>query len=272
MSHTILITGASTGIGKATALYFGQQGWNVVATMRTPDKADVELKNNTHITILPLDVTDQASIQAAVEQTIQQFGQIDVVLNNAGYGAIGIFEKATAEQIQKQFDVNVFGVMNVTRAVLPQLRQQRSGTIITITSMGGLLTFPLYSVYHGTKWALEGFLESLSFELRPFNINIKLIEPGAIATDFYTRSQDLFANDQLTAYDTYQQTALANTQNAGAGGATPETVAKVIYRAATDSSKRLRYPGSLQAAALLTLRRLLPTRWFMWLVRQSVER
>jgi len=271
MKKTVLITGTSSGIGRSTALYFASKGWNVAATMRTPEK-EKELSKVDGIKLFKLDVTDPASIQSAIEESISVFGGIDVVVNNAGYGGVGVFEAASQEQIQRQFDTNVFGVMNVTRAILPYFRQKKSGTIINVTSVGGLITFPIYSVYHSTKWAVEGFAEALQYELRPFNIKIKNIEPGAIKTDFYDRSQDLFKKEGLTDYDNYAKVAFENTQNAGVNAPGPEVVAKKIYKAALDRSFRLRYPAGPQAPALLFLRRLLPLSWFRGIVKLVVER
>ncbi|HAI76136.1 MAG TPA: short-chain dehydrogenase/reductase [Microscillaceae bacterium] len=268
---TILITGTSSGIGAAAVQYFSQQGWNVAATMRTPDK-DTQLRALPNVKLYALDVHDETSIQQAVADTLRDFGSLEVIVNNAGYGAIGIFEKATADQIRKQFDTNVFGAMNVIRAVLPHFREQKQGTIINVTSMGGLVTFPIYSVYHGTKWALEGFSESLHYELRQFNIKVKCIEPGAIKTDFYTRSQDFFENPSLTAYDNYQAITHENTQKAGATAPGPEVVAKAIFKAANDKSFRLRYPAGNQATWILPLRKLLPLSWFINIVRGQVEK
>ena len=163
MKKTILITGSSTGIGKVTALYFANKGWNVAASMRNPSKAGNEF-NHTNIKIIQIDVLNEQQIKAGIAECIDVFGGIDVVFNNAGYALVGAFEAMTDEQIRKQFDTNVFGVMNVTRAILPYFRGKNEGIIINTSSMGGLITFPLYSVYHGTKWALEGFMESLQFE------------------------------------------------------------------------------------------------------------
>lgn len=217
MAKTILITGASSGIGKAIAVHFADKGWNVAATMRHPEN-ETDLAGRSGVKLYRLDVTDNNSIRQSMADTIQDFNRIDVVVNNAGYGAIGIFEKATKEQIQRQFDINVFGVMNVTRFILSHFRKQRNGVIINITSMGGLITFPIYSVYHATKWAVEGFSESLQYELRPFNIKVKLVEPGAIKTDFYSRSQELFANDAFQDYDEYEKVTFKNTQKTGGSG------------------------------------------------------
>lgn len=268
---TVLITGASTGIGKASAQYFELKGWNVIATMRNP-ASEKDLKPSERLMLTALDVTQGASISAAIEAGISRFGSIDVLVNNAGYGAIGIFEKSTEAQIQKQFDTNVFGVMRVIRAILPHFKSRKAGTIINVTSMGGLVTFPIYSVYHGTKWAVEGFAESLHYELKPLGIKVKNVEPGAIKTDFYSRSQDLFVNEAITEYDTYEKVTLANTQSAGANAPGAEVVAKKIFEAANDVSHKLRYPVGSQAPLLLFLRRILPNAWFFSLVRTVVEK
>ena len=271
MSQTVLITGTSSGIGKAAVSFFAAKGWNVAATMRRPEN-EAELGKMPNVKLYRLDVMEAASIQAAIRQAIADFGGIDVVVNNAGYGAVGVFEAATTEQIQRQFDTNVFGVMNVIREVLPHFRSKRNGTIINVTSMGGLITFPIYSVYHGTKWAVEGFSEALQYELRPFNVKVKCIEPGAIKTDFYERSQDLFQKDGLTDYDNYVKTTLANTQKARADAPGPQVVAEKIYAAANDGSFRLRYPVGSQSPVLLFIRRIIPLSWFTAIVRSQVEK
>ncbi len=267
---TVLITGASTGIGAATALLFAQKGWNVLATMRSPDKA-VHLKNVPNITLMPLDVIDQASIDAAIASTLSRFGTLDVLVNNAGYGAVGAFEAATEAQIMRQFETNVFGLMRVTRAVLPHFREKHAGTIINISSIGGRMTFPLYSLYHGTKFAVEGFSESLNYELRQFGIRVKLVEPGAIRTDFYDRSQDVLIQPGLPHYDAYFNKVNTKMQIRGAGAPGPETVARVIYQAATSTSARIRYVVGAEPAFLLFMRRILPDSWFTGLVKTQLE-
>jgi NAD(P)-dependent dehydrogenase (short-subunit alcohol dehydrogenase family) len=270
MAKTILITGASTGIGKATVEYFASKNWQVVATMRNPEKS-ADLAQIANVICLRLDVNDPTSIQAAIEGAIAHFGKLDVVVNNAGYGAVGAFEAATPEQIQQQFNTNVFGLMNVTRAILPYFRQQRQGKIVNISSIGGRLAFPIYSLYHGTKWAVEGFSESLQYELLPFNIQVKLIEPGAIKTDFYSRSQTIFAKPDLTDYEQYQGKVLTRIQQTEANAPEPIVVAKTIYQAVTDRSNRLRYSVGNGVPLLLLLRRLLPQTWFGAIVQRSLE-
>jgi len=266
MAKTVLITGASSGIGYETAKLFQQRGWNVVATMRSPDKAG-DLANRPNVLCLPLDVTQEATIQAAIAAAMQHFATLDVLVNNAGYGLLGPFEACTPEQIERQFATNVFGLMAVTRAVLPYFRQQQSGLIINVASIGGRLAFPLYSLYHGTKWAVEGFSESLRYELEPFNIAVKIIEPGPIKTDFYTRSPDLAQQPGLTAYDGFVQKVLPRVTQIGETGSPPTVTANVIYRAATDGRRKLRYPAGGNAGPLLLLRKLLPDSLFSQIVR-----
>lgn len=271
MKKTVLITGTSSGIGRETVIYFSKKGWNVAATMRNPAK-ETTLQQLPGVRLYALDVTDEASINKAIEACIADFGGIDVLVNNAGYGAVGIFEAATPEQIRRQFETNVFGVMNVTRGILPHFRNKKNGTIINVTSMGGLITFPVYSVYHGTKWAVEGWAEALQYELRPFNIKVKNVEPGAIKTDFYDRSQDLFSKPGLNDYKAYETATLANAQQFGVNAPGPEVVAKTILNAAQADSFKLRYPAGAQAKAILLLRRSVPLSWFRSIVRMIVEK
>lgn len=275
MAKTVLITGSSSGIGRAAALHFQKQGWNVAATMRTPGK-DTELAALDNVAEFALDVTDEESIRKAITDAIERFGDLDVVVNNAGYGLVGAFEQTSDEQIRRQFDTNVFGLMSVCRAVLPHFRGRRGGTIVNVASMGGRLTFPLYSLYHGTKWAVEGFTESLQHELKPFNVKVRIIEPGPIKTDFYGRSMDnpepAPESDADDPYAEYVDRALGSMQASGANGAAPEVVAKVIYRAATSRTGRLRYPAGATGRMLLILRRLLPDGIFNGLVGRSIAR
>ena len=270
MSKTVLITGASTGIGRATAQLFQQQGWNVVATMRDLDRS-TELANLPNVLCLRLDVTQAETIHAALDVAIAKFGTIDVIVNNAGYGLTGAFEACDLADIRGQFETNVFGLMEVTRAILPHFRLRQQGIVVNVSSIGGRLTFPLYSPYHATKWAVDGFSESLQYELRQFNIKVKIIEPGAIKTDFYSRSMTVAKKTGLSVYDAYINRTLPKMDRAGAEGSPPEVTARVIYRAATDGSWKLRYPAGGNATFLLGLRKLLPEAWFIGLIRRGME-
>lgn len=266
---TILITGASSGIGKAAAQLFAQRGWNVAATMRIPAK-ETELNQLPNVRLYALDVTDSVSIEKAVADVIRDFGGLDAVVNNAGYGVDGVFEAMTDETIRKQFDTNVLGLMRVTRAVIPHFRQRRAGTIIQIASVGGRVTFPLYSIYHGTKWAVEGFSESLQYELEPLGIRVKIVEPGAIKTDFYDRSREFVMRDDLQpAYGAFVRKVEKVAMEAGGKGASAASVAEVILQAATDGSAKLRYPVAYPANVLLPLRRLVSEGVFRSIVKKS---
>jgi NAD(P)-dependent dehydrogenase (short-subunit alcohol dehydrogenase family) len=242
MEKTILITGASSGIGKAAAFKFAAEGWNVIATMRSPER-ETELTGKKNILVTELEVTDEESIQAAVNLGLQQFGKIDAVINNAGYGQSGLFEAISQEKIKQQFEVNVFGVMNVIRVLLPYFRKQKSGMILNISSGAGKFTLPLISLYASSKFALEGFSEALSFELSALNIQVKIIEPGGTATNFNKISADEFAHDPgLGDYDNFFTAAGNLFDELRAQELTSkEAVADLIYTAATDGTDTLRY-------------------------------
>ncbi|MUV04639.1 SDR family NAD(P)-dependent oxidoreductase [Flavobacterium rakeshii] len=198
MERTVLITGASSGFGKAATLLFQSKGWNVVATMRTPEK-EQELNAMDNILLTRLDVLDRESIHTAIAAGIEAFGSIDAVVNNAGYGLMGVFESATAEQIQHQFEVNVFGMMRVVQEILPHFRERGKGTIVNVSSFGGIVGLPFGSLYNSSKFAVEGFSEALSHELLPFNIGVKIIEPGGVHTNF--RNGLEIITNPVTSYD-----------------------------------------------------------------------
>ncbi|MFC5647682.1 SDR family oxidoreductase [Paenibacillus solisilvae] len=252
---TILITGASSGIGKATARFFADKGWNVIATMRSPEK-ETELTGQENIEVIKLDVENRNEIHEAINSGIARFGRIDILLNNAGYGTMGVFEAATEEQLQKQFSVNVFGIFAATRAILPHFRANKSGIIINVSSMGGKITFPNGSLYHSTKFAIEGFTEGVYYELASQNIKVKIIEPGAIATDFMSRSMDHLVDESLTDYKEYLDNMNRKllTMFAGNNFTQAEEVAAVIYQAATDDSDQLRYVIGEDARSAIEMR------------------
>jgi NAD(P)-dependent dehydrogenase (short-subunit alcohol dehydrogenase family) len=267
MPQTVFITGASTGIGRATAIYFRDHGWNVAATMRQP--ADHPGLASERVKTIALDVTDSQTIRPALDAALAAFGQVDVLVNNAGYGTFGPFEAASDEQIERQYATNVTGLMYVTRAFLPHFRERKSGTIINISSVGGLATFPLYSLYHGTKWAVEGFSESLNFELNPLGIRVKLVEPGSIATDFAGRSLDPLQKDGLTAYDDFIR-RFREGWSAGRRASTPEFVAEVIFKAATDGTDQLRYIAGEDAKMVIDTRAKLSQEDYYKMIRARI--
>ena len=250
---TIVITGASSGIGLATAEHFANQGWNVAATMRTPENTN--LSDFQNVKLFKLDVTDASSIESAQNAILNDFEKIDVVLNNAGYGLVGAFEAASDEQIRRQFETNVFGLMSVTKAFLPHFRANRSGLFINVSSIGGLITFPLISLYHSTKWAVEGFSESLWYELSELGIGVKIIEPGGVDTDFGGRSMDFSQKDGLTDYDDMSANFQANFSASGLAGSTAEMLGEAIYNAATDGKTQLRYLVGADAEQTYSMRK-----------------
>lgn len=200
MKKTIFITGSSSGLGKATAKHFAAQGWQVAATMRTPEK-ETELVTIENVKVFRMDVTDTSSVKTAVEEVISTFGKIDVVVNNAGLGIYGALELATEEDIDRMWNTNVRGVINVIRAVLPHFRTAKNGMFINVGSAMGLATvLPLISLYHTTKFALEGLIEGLYYELKPFNVDVRMIEPGAFVSEMNNNIR-LNRRDDLKDYD-----------------------------------------------------------------------
>lgn len=254
MTNTVLITGASSGIGKVTAQLFQSKGWNVIATMRSPEKEE-EFTRLENVLVTRLDVTDQASIEAAVSEGRQRFGSIDALVNNAGYGAYGPLEAFSMEGIQRQFDTNVIGLLATTKAVLPHMRAAKAGTIVNISSIGGKMTFPLGTLYHGTKFAVEGLSESLHYELEPFGVRMKIVEPGMIKTNFGGRSFDFRNDENMEEYQETVNALFKVFQNAGAHGSEPSVVAETIWEAITDGSNQLRYTAGDDAAQYMANRK-----------------
>lgn len=262
MPQTILITGASSGIGKATAKHFQNKGWNVIATMRAPEKEE-ELTELEHVLVTRLDVINLDSIRQAIEAGLESFGQINVLLNNAGYGAYGLLEAFPRKNIVRQFNTNVIGLLDVTKAILPHFRSKQSGIIINVSSIGGKITFPLGSLYHGTKFAVEGISEALSYEMEPIGVKVKIVEPGLIATDFSGRSFDFQNNPELQEYQEAVAKIMSVFTVGGAQASSPQLVAEVIYRAATDGLDQLRYRAGDDAHQLLDARKELDDEEFM---------
>ena len=246
MKQTIFITGASSGIGKETAKYFQLKGWNVVATMRNPEH-ETQLIGLENVFVTKLDVLDLESISQAITKGIEKFGGIDVLLNNAGYGAYGPLESFPREKILRQFNTNVIGLLDVTRAILPHFRENKKGIIMNVSSMGGKMTFPLGSLYHGTKFAVEGISESLRYEVEEFGGKVKIIEPGAIATDFAGRSFDFNTDEKLSAYQNIVSKIMTVFPQMIKNASSTNVVTEVIYKAATDGTKRLRYMAGKDA-------------------------
>ncbi|MCZ8254891.1 MAG: SDR family oxidoreductase [Polaromonas sp.] len=257
-AKTVLITGTSSGIGLAAAKHFAAQGWNVVATQRTPEK-DTELRHIANVLATRLDVQDLDSMAPAIEAGIARFGRIDALVNNSGYGQYGLLEAVSREQILAQFEVNVFGVIELTRAILPHFRKNKGGMVINVSSGAGMFTLPMISMYCASKFALEGFSEAVSYELASQNIAVKLVTPhgGVTSTSFNARTSSGSASDSaLSDYgDFVADTAQAFAAMTSASTITSDDVAKVIYGAATDGSSQLRYLVGDDARGFVKARR-----------------
>jgi NAD(P)-dependent dehydrogenase (short-subunit alcohol dehydrogenase family) len=235
---TIFITGASSGLGKASAKLFASKGWNVIATMRNPEK-EQELSQLPNVMLLPLDVTNPEQIKSTVRAALA-IGDIDVVFNNAGYMLAGPVEGTTDEQLVRQVNTNFLGVVRVTQAFIPYFREKKSGLFIITTSLGAFIPEPFMSLYQATKRALEGWIGSVYFELSKFGIGIKSIVPGFMKTDIATRSLDMARHE---AYSTLlnQVVAFFSSPQASAGALDPAVVAEVVFTAATDGKNQLKY-------------------------------
>ena len=242
--NTVLITGCSSGYGLETARHFHAQGWTVIATMRTP-REDI-LPLSPRVRILPLDVTRPDSIAAVIDAA----GRIDVLVNNAGIGVIGVFEATPMATVREVFETNTFGVMAMTQAVLPQMRARNAGVIVNVTSSVTLAPMPLAAAYTASKMAIEGFTGSLAHELAAFNVRVKLVEPGYGPTTRFTsnvgsRMEGVFPE----AYAAFTNPILASFAQVAAV-TTEADVAEAVYGAATDPSAQLRFPAGPDAVAL----------------------
>jgi NAD(P)-dependent dehydrogenase (short-subunit alcohol dehydrogenase family) len=249
MNRTVLITGTSSGYGKATAELFLERGWNVVATMRQP-KSDIFRSPSDRLKLLPLDVTNSDSINRAVVDAIAAFGAIDVLVNNAGIGVVGAFEATSMATVREVFETNTFGVMAMTQAVLPHFRVRRLGVVVNVTSSVTLARMPLAAAYTASKMAIEGFTGSLAFELEAFNVQAKLVEPGYGPTTRFTSNgasrmngliPEAYASFAEPIFAAFEQPAVVTTES---------DVAEVVWRAANDRTGQLRFPAGSDAVAL----------------------
>jgi len=262
-----LITGSNSGIGLATSVYLARRGYTVWATMRNLERSG-ELGHaiaaeKLPIEIAQLDVCDDSSVQSAVAQILQKSGRIDVLVNNAGYGLRGAVEEVSLDEWRRQFETNFFGALRVTQAVLPQMRAQRSGAIVNISSVLGRMAIPFSGPYVASKFALEGLTETLRYELAPWNIKVILIEPGFIATNFQQNAQVAqAAQSEDSPYAIFKRASGRRVQSNIYRAAPPERVAETIYRAITHPNPALRYAVGRDARLILPLRRFLPAGLF----------
>ncbi len=250
--RTVLITGCSSGFGKLSAQTFAAKGWNVAATMRRPEN-ETELTDGYSMLVTRLDVTDPASIDAAVSETIERFGGLDVLVNNAGYGGHFMFEQATDEVVRAMFETNVFGTMNVCRAVLPHFRARGSGAIVNVTSMAGMMVLPVGSVYSATKYALEGFTEGLAIDYQPLGITVRSVLPGAYPTSFTGNTDNHLDNGDEQLRTLAHAFRNKMTQVVGAEPQDPQEVADLVYACATEPDMLTHNPSGADAQMLVGL-------------------
>jgi NAD(P)-dependent dehydrogenase (short-subunit alcohol dehydrogenase family) len=267
-SKAVLITGCSSGIGKATAARLAADGWTVYATARRPETLE-ELKRHGCQT-LALDVTDEASMSTAVDAVTEAEGGVGVLVNNAGYSQSGAVESVPLEQIRRQFETNVFGLIRMCQLVLPGMRAQRWGRIVNLGSMGGRMTFPGGGIYHATKYALEALSEALRFEVRGFGVEVVLIEPGLIVTNFGEVASASVQTDG--PYGEFNRQVAKRTEDAYKGpmsklGAGPEAVAKTIAGALEAEHPKARYPVTPSAHLLINQRRFMPDKAWEMMMR-----
>jgi len=254
MTKTILITGTSSGYGKAMAELSLERGWNVLATMRRPD-ADVFGHSPDRLKVLPLDVTDAGSIDKAITAGVAAFGVVDVLVNNAGIGMASIVEATPDSTVREIFETNTFGVFAACRAVIPQMRRQGRGVIINVTSSAAIAPMPLVAIYAASKYAIEGFTESLSYELEPFGIKARLVEPGYAPTTKFTanggsRMQGLIPAD----YTAFAQSCFERMMDYPTAYCSEADVAEATFSAATEAGTTIRYPTGSDTKLLAELR------------------
>ena len=249
MKQTVLITGTSSGYGKAIAELFLDRGWNVVATMRKP-KPDIFGSQSDRLKVLPLDVTHSGSVIKAIAEATSTFGAIDVLVNNAGIGVVGAFEATPIATVREVFETNTFGVMAMTHAVLPLFRERRCGVVVNVTSSVTLARMPLAAAYTASKAAIEGFTGSLAFEMEWFNVRVKLVEPGyAPSTRFTSNGASRMQGLIPEAYAPFAEPIFAAFAQPAAV-TTESDVAEAVWRAANDTTGQLRFPAGADAMAL----------------------
>jgi short-subunit dehydrogenase len=265
-SKAVLITGCSTGIGRSTAERLARNGHTVYATARRLDSLSDLAQHG--CTLLPLDVCDEGSMRAADEAIEREHGAVGVLINNAGYGSEGPVEEVPMSEVRRQFETNVFGLLRLTQLALPGMRRQGWGKVVNLSSMGGRMTLPGGGIYHATKYAIEAMSDALRFEVRGFGVDVIIIEPGAIKTEFgNTAIAKVDAIGGSPDYAAFREVLKQNIRGAYEGpmaafAVGPEAVAKVIEKAITTSRPRTRYVITLGARMLMGMRRILPDRAF----------
>ncbi|MFD7506060.1 oxidoreductase [Streptomyces sp. NPDC059850] len=271
MPKTALVTGASSGIGEATALKLRELGYTVYGAARRTDRLRKLADHG--IRPLAMDVTDDDSLRTGVDRVVAETGRIDALVNNAGYGSYGALEDVPLDEARHQFEVNVFGAVRLTQLVLPHMRAQRGGTVVNVTSMGGKIYTPLGGWYHGTKFALEALSDCLRLEAKPFGIDVVVIEPGGIATEWGGIAADKLDKSSATGPYARQATAVAAAMRSEANArrnSPPTVIADAIGKAVTTRRPKPRYATGFGARPLIALRRILPDRAFDTVISRAV--
>jgi short-subunit dehydrogenase len=268
-NKVVLITGASSGIGQACASFLSTQGYTVYGTSRHPDESGDQTGNGR---LLPLDVKDDASVDHCIDTIVNQEGHLDAVVNNAGFGIAGAIEETSLEEAKEQFEVNFFGILRIIRKVLPLMRKQGHGTIINISSLGGLIGLPFQALYSASKFAMEGLSEGLYKEVRSSGIHIVLIEPGDFKTAFTSNRRTTTESKGDSPYRETFNRALATMERDETQGCDPQQIAKLVQRILETSDPRLRYRvGAFTQKLSVSLKALLPNRVFDWLIMKHYQ-
>ena len=271
-TNVALVTGASGGIGGETARLLAERGWTVYAGARKRD--DLEILAGRGLRPVALDVTDDGSMRTAAETVLAESGRIDLLVNNAGYGLYGPLEELNLDDVRRQFETNVIGLVRMTQLVLPAMRRQGAGRIVNVGSIGGVITTPMGSAYHATKFALEAISDVLRIEVAPFGVDVVLVQPTGVRTGFFDKVRDSMPRTGPGSPYAAQKDAFAIAMSfieQSAGVLSPEAVAQVIVRAATDRRPRPRYKAGASAYALIAARRLLPDRAWDALISRGLE-
>ena len=274
-----VVTGSSTGIGFETSLLLSRKGFYTYATMRNLNKSqkinDVAKKENLPLKVLQLDVTDDKSVKDAINQMKDESSRIDVLVNNAGYGVMGAVEDLSLEEFKSQFETNFFGVIRVTKEVIPIMRNQGGGNIINVSSVGGKIGIPLNSAYISSKFALEGLSESMRYELEQFGIDVILIEPGVVKTNFFENADVVVnnkTNNKTSAYSQLTQKLFEGFEPMlkSDSSSLPSDVAEVIYQAIESNNRLVRYPVGKDAVSIINARQKLSDKEFENWIKESL--